>query len=435
MGAKPRGGASAPSQAGHVTCLGCGCACDDIVLILNAGRIAEAEHACPLGTAWFGDGQVPDRVLVDGKPAEPERALDQAAALLRGAGGRVLVVLAADLTTAAYGAALALADALGAASDALVSEPAAAGILAGQRRGRATATLGELRNRADLVLYWGVDPDLRYPRYRSRYLDVPTALHLGRGAPSRTVVSVSIGRDAGPADADLRLALEPAQEVLALAELRAGLLGRPLGAPGLPPALADLAARLVQAKYAAIVHEGEPTDEQRSPERVEALIGLTQALNTPTRAALSTLRAGGNRNGAEAVSTWQTGFPFAVDFSRGAPRYRPERRDGGPAAGPPPAAVLVAGAAGRLPEQLAAALRGVPTVAIGPRASAAPYPVRVAIDTGVAGIPEAGIAYRMDDIPLPVQAPLPGPRSAEATLRGLLPRVRPAAAAGTRAAR
>jgi formylmethanofuran dehydrogenase subunit B len=66
----------------------------------------------------------------------------------------------------------------------------------------------------------------------------------------------------------------------------------------------------------------------------------------------------------------------------------------------------------------------VPTVAIGPRASAAPYPTRVAIDTGVAGIHESGIAYRLDDIPLPVQAPLAGPRSAEATLRGLLSRIR-----------
>jgi formylmethanofuran dehydrogenase subunit B len=423
MPARRRDGASAPSQIGHVTCLGCGCACDDIILTVSGGRIERAEHACPLGVAWFGDGQVPDRILVDGAPAELEGALARAADLLREARGRLLVVLGADLTTTAYGSALALADALGAATDSLVSDAAGAGILAAQRRGRATATLGELRNRADLVVYWGVDPDRRYPRYRSRYLAASNTLHLG-GAPTRTVVSVSIGRDAGPVEADLRLTLEPAQEVVALAELRAGLLGRQLGVPGLPPAVADLAIRLTQARYVAIVHEGEPGDEQRSPERVEALIALTQSLNTPTRAALSTLRAGGNRNGAEAVSSWQTGFPFAVDFSRGAPRYRPDRRIGGTAPAPAPAAALVAGAADGLPERLEAALGRVPTVAIGPRASAAPYPTRVAIDTGVAGIHESGIAYRLDDIPLPVQAPLAGPRSAEATLRGLLSRIR-----------
>jgi formylmethanofuran dehydrogenase subunit B len=430
MPAPGRGGASGPSQVGHVTCLGCGCACDDIALTIAAGRITAAERACPLGVAWFGDGRVPDQVQVDGKPAELERALDRAAAVLGEARGSALVMLGAELTVSAYGAVLALADALGAATDSVVSEPAAAGILAGQRRGRATATLGEIRNRADLVVYWAVDPDQRYPRYRSRYAGAPRALHLADGAHPRTVVSVSVGSDAGPADADLEVALTPAQELAALAELRAGLLGRHLGGEGLPAGVAELAGRLTQAKYVAIVHDGEPTAERRTPERAEALIALTQALNTPTRAALSTLRAGGNRNGAEAVSTWQTGFPFAVDFSRGAPRYQPHRRAGTPEASAP-SAVLVVGAVESLPDPLRSSLQRVPAVVIGPRASAAPFPAKVAIDIGVAGIHEAGIAYRMDDIPLPLQAPLPGPRSAEAVVRDLMGRL----ASASRAAR
>jgi len=299
-----RGGASAPSQVGHVTCLGCGCACDDIVLTLAGGRITAAERACPLGIGWFGDGQVPDQVLTDGKPADVQGALGRAAALLAEARGGLLVVLGAELTVSAYGVALALSDALGAATDSATSEPAAAGMLAAQRRGRATATLGEIRNRADLIVYWGVDPDRRYPRFRSRYTAVPLALHLTGNHP-RTVVSVSVGGDAGPADADLQLALTPDQELVALAELRAGLQGRHLGGIALPSGVAELAGRLSQAKYVTIVHDGEPSPERRTAERAEALIGLTQALNGPTRAALSTLRAGGNRNGTEAVSTWQ----------------------------------------------------------------------------------------------------------------------------------
>jgi formylmethanofuran dehydrogenase subunit B len=423
-----RGGAAAPSQVGHVTCLGCGCACDDIVLTIAKGRITAAERACPLGIAWFGDGQVPDGVLVDGKPTDVQRAVDRAAALLGEARGRLVVVLGAELTASAYGAALALADALGAVTDSVISEPAAAGILAAQRRGRATATLGEIRNRADLVVYWAVDPDRRYPRYRSRYAAASRALHLAAGDHPRTVVSVTVGGDAGPADADLRLVLTPDQELLALAELRAGLQGRHLGGEALPPGVAELAGRLTHAKYVAIVHDGEPTAERRTPERIEGLIGLTQALNGPTRAALSTLRAGGNRNGAEAVSTWQTGFPFAVDFSRGAPRYQPHRRAAG-ADGSSPSAVLVVGAPESLSDPLRASVQRVPVVVIGPRASAAPFPATIAIDTGVAGIHEAGLGYRLDDIPLPLQAPLPGPRSAEALLRDLLARVATASGA------
>ena len=135
MPATGRGGASTPSQIGHVTCLGCGCACDDIVLTIAAGRITAAERACPLGVAWFGDGRVPDQVQVDGKPAELEAGLDPRRPCWARLAAALLVVLGAELTVSAYGAALALADALGAGTDGVMSEPAAAGILAGQRRG------------------------------------------------------------------------------------------------------------------------------------------------------------------------------------------------------------------------------------------------------------------------------------------------------------
>jgi formylmethanofuran dehydrogenase subunit B len=433
MDSPGRGGSSEPSQHPHVTCLGCGCACDDIVLTVEGSRIAAAEHACELGLAWFGDGWVPGAVRVDGRDTDFEQALRAAAALLETARGRLLVFLSAGLTSEAQGALLGIADRLGGTVDGQVSDTAAAGILAGQRRGRATATLGEIRNRADLVVFWGVDPELRYPRYRSRYATSPTGLHLRQGHPNRTVVSVSVGSDAGPAEADLQLALAPTEEIGALAELRAQLLGRHLGAEaGLPAGLADLAARLGRAKYVAIVHDGEPTAERRSPDRAEGLVALAQALNGPTRAALSTLRAGGNRSGAEAITTWQTGFPFAVDFSRGAPRYHPERRGTELLAAGVFAAALVGGSAERLSESVAAGLAAIPTVAVGPRASEAPFAPRIAIDTGVAGIHEAGLGYRMDEVPLPLRGVVPGPRSARDTLARLAAQLSPAAA-GARA--
>jgi formylmethanofuran dehydrogenase subunit B len=82
------------------------------------------------------------------------------------------------------------------------------------------------------------------------------------------------------------------------------------------------------------------------------------------------------------------------------------------------AAILVVGSASALGAAFAAAAGGAPTVVVGPRASEAPFATRVAIDTGVAGIHEEGIAYRMDDVPLPLRPPLGGPpRSAEVLAR------------------
>jgi len=420
MSAPARRARLTAEQVPHVTCLGCGCACDDIVVTLRADRIVGAEQACPLGLAWFGDGVVPGAVRVDGRDAGLDEALAAAADLLRGARGRLLVFLGEDLTVAAQRAALGMADRLQAVTDGVVSETAAAGILATQRRGRAGATLGEIRNRADLVVYWAIDPDQRYPRYRSRYAGFPSGLHLRRGQRNRTVVSVGVGADGGPADADIHLALRQEDEVAALTELRARLLGRTLGdAAGLPGELAGLADRLVRAKYVAIVHDGEGSGERGSDYRTEALLALTQALNGPTRAALSTLRGGGNRSGAEAVSTWQTGFPFAVDFSRGFPSYRPDRRAAELLGTGALAAALVVGAPRSVPPALYAGFGDLPVIVVGPRASQAPFPARVVVDTGVAGIHEAGVGYRMDDVPLPLQAVVPGPRSAGETLERL----------------
>jgi formylmethanofuran dehydrogenase subunit B len=171
------------------------------------------------------------------------------------------------------------------------------------------------------------------------------------------------------------------------------------------------------------VHDAEPTAERRDPLRIEALIALTQALNQPTRAALSSLRAGGNRLGAESVLTSQTGYPFAVDYSRGFPRYTPADRGLDRLSGGGFKAVLVAGSP-VLEDSAREALSVASSVAIGPRASQAGFRTRVAIDTGVAGIHEGGTAYRMDEVPLPLRPSLSGARSTTDTLRALTDAIR-----------
>jgi len=403
---------------GAVTCLGCGCACDDLEVSVRDGRIVDISPPCPVGREWFGDGSVPDAITKGGKAATLEQAIAEAARVLMAEAGRTIVYLGPDLSTQAQRTALAIADLLHARVDTATSRAAAAGLLAAQRRGRAAATLGEIRNRADVVLFWAADPEARHPRFFSRFIDA-AGTHVPRGRAGRRVVSVTVGADRGPSGGDLELTFSPEEEVAALSIMRATVLGNPLGE--VPPRLrqAAVAAKLLkEAKYAVIVHEAEPGGGQPDPLRAEGLTALAQALNGPTRAALSTLRSGGNRSGAEAALTWQTGYPMAVDFSQGFPRYAPERRaldlPGGAAA------MLVAGSSTELSPQVTAALGKIPVVVIGPRASRASFTTRVAVDTGVAGIHEGGTAYRTDDIPLPLRPPLPGARSAAGTLHTLL---------------
>ncbi len=405
---------AADRRVEHVTCLGCGCACDDLVVRVRGDRIAEVENACDLGRGWLGDGRVPDRVLVGGRPAAPEDAVARLAEML--GAGPALIYLAPDLATEVQRAAVALADRLGARVDSVTSDTVAGSLLAAQRRGRATATLGEIRNRADVLVFWATDAISRCPRYLSRYALDPVGTQVPEGRAGRTVVAVDVGDARGPAEAAARLALDPQDEVPALAVMRATVLGRELDdlAPPLRAA-ADLARRMTRARYAVIVHDAEAPGGD--PQRAEGLIGLAQALNGPTRAALSSLRAGGNRSGADAALTWQTGYPFAVDLSAGYPRYRPE--EPASVALGQAAAVLVVGSAAGVPERVARSLAGRRVGVVGPRASEAPFPAEVAIDTGVAGIHDSGTGYRMDDVPLPLAAVLPGPPSPLRVLEAL----------------
>lgn len=404
-----------------VTCLGCGCGCDDLVVEVADGRIASVAPPCPLAQAWFGDGRVPSAVRRGGVEAPIDAALSEASELLARASGRVLVVLAPDITSQAQRAALALADFLRARVESSTSGPAAAGLLVAQRRGRTSATLGEIRNRADMVLFWAVDPGGRYPRYWSRYAPEPIGTHVPDGRQGRVVIAVSIGRDRGPAAADVALALDPDQEILALSVMRAVALGNALGelAPPLKAA-AEIGAQLAKARYSAIVHEAEPSAEPaRDPYRGEGLLALAQALNTPSRAALSSLRAGGNRSGAEVVLTSQTGYPMRVTYANGTPQYRPAGRGLAEAAADAEA-ILVVGAAAAMGESLSSVAGRTPVVIVGPRASDAPFAARIAVDTGIAGIHEGGTAYRMDDTPLRLRPPLQGGRSAVDVLTALL---------------
>src|SRR3954465_14783545 len=391
----------------HVTCLGCGCACDDIAVRVSAGRITAATNACELGATWFGDGRAPSTIRVGGRESALDAAVTAIATALD-ASRRPLIYLAPELSCEAQREAIALGDWIHGAVDTVSSATVLGAILAAQERGRATATLGEIRNRADVIVFWGVDPNARYPRYWSRYAPEPSGLHVNDGRRGRQVIAVDVGAAHGAADADVRIGVSERDEV-ALLTMTAAATGKPAAscAEPLGGLAQSLAKQLTGARYVAIVADAEPRRSADSdlrpgfsdPQRAMALIALAHAVNVPTRCALSILRAGGNRSGAEAVMTAHTGFPTGGSFSGGFPVYRPH--DPATAAD----AVLVVGDATQIPSDAFARFPPNALVIVGPRASQ--HTATATIDTGVAGIHLNGTALRMDDVPLRLRPAVP----------------------------
>jgi formylmethanofuran dehydrogenase subunit B len=387
----------------HVTCLGCGCGCDDIDVSIREGRIVDTGRACSLGSAWFGDGSAPARSQVDGRDAEPDAALASLAHLLKRA-KRPLIFLAPGTSCEAQRLAVGLADMCRAGLDNVSSSTVLHSVLASQEIGRATATLGEVRNRADTVVLWDVDP-ARYPRLAERYAIEPLGLEVPDG---RRVVAVTIRADAWWG-ADRHVPIPPGDEVAVLAALAALLTKAPRVGDGSAWTIAHaLAAILSEGRYIAVLADAEPSAAGAPPAssgRAAALWRLSHALNDRMRGAVIALRAGGNRTGAESVMTAQTGYPMAVDFAGGAPRYRPHA-----AVADGVDAVLVVGDAAALGSDLLKKIGVLPNGVIGPGASTGPLArASVVIDAARAGVHEAGTALRLDDVPLPLRALLSGP--------------------------
>src|SRR4051812_42832991 len=138
------------------TCAGCGCACDDIEVTVAEGRLAGLTRTCPLGDSWFAErtGDRPPLARVDGRAVSLDEAMDAAAAILRQARAPLVCGLG-QTSCEAQRRAVALAEAIGA-----VIDPAGDGAAgpAYQAIGSSTATFGDIRDRAELVVAWRADP-------------------------------------------------------------------------------------------------------------------------------------------------------------------------------------------------------------------------------------------------------------------------------------
>src|SRR4051794_40652133 len=396
----------------RATCAGCGLVCDDITAVVgDDGGLERLERTCALGDAWFAErlGPVPPPARVDGREAAIDEALDAAAAVLAAARAPLVYGLGQS-SCEAQRAAVALAEALGATIDPAGPALDGASGLAFQARGTSTATLGEVRDRAEVVVIWGVDPATTHPRLFER-LRLPD--------PARALIVVGERRTATAELADTFVALAADGELEALSALRAGVRHTPLG--GAAAELDDLAARLRGARHVAILHH------VRGLVEALALHALVRDLAAATHAVALTLRREANAAGAEDVLAWQTGYPAAVSFAGGRPRANPGELSAAAVLerGDADAALVVASdPLAHLPPAAAERLRAIPVVTVDATATATADAARVAFTTAAAGVHRAGVVHRLDGVPVPLRAIIASERpSAEDVLTAIAERI------------
>jgi len=420
----------------NATCLSCGCLCDDIDLHTEDGRIVRAERACRLGREWFfgyhGDSQT--TALVDGRPASMDEAVEAAASILARADLPLIYGLG-NSTCESQRAAIMLAEDIGGVIDTHTSMTHGPSKLGAQLVGKVTCTLGEVRNRADLLIYWGTNPVETHPRHFTRYAYTPRGKFVPGGRYDRTMILVDVQDTLSARVADQFLQIQPGTDFELLTVLRAIVRDQKvdadlLAATGLTLEQAtDLVAQMTGARFGVFFFGTGLSRTRGRHMNVAALHSLTMALNAFTKFAAVPMRDLGNDVGADNVMSWLTGYPVGVDFSRGYPRSNPgeftavdllTRREADAAL------IVAADPWSTMPEAAVEHLETIPHVVID-RAGADPRAnARVQFVTASPGIDAPGTAYRMDWVPVSMRAAF---NSRQATDEEVLGRIRHALAA------
>ena len=386
-----------------VACTVCGCVCDDLRVAVEDGRIVEAIGACELARPWFlgqssQAGALPE---IDGAPAAWEDAYARAALILKESRAPLIYGLSRS-TTEGQRAAVALADFLGATLDTTASTGHAPSIVALQQVGESTCTLGEVKSRADLVIFWGSDPVVTHPRHLERYCP-----------PSAKLVVVDAEKTATAERADVFLRIPADGNWEALWTLR--MLVKGIATEAAPEWIA--LAEMMQACHFGVIFFGSGLTGGRLAHRtVEALLQLVTDLNDHTdpdtrrRFYARRMRRFGDVAGADSVLTWQTGYPFGVNFAAGYPRYNPGEFTAPELLmrGEVDAAVVMGAETTRgLPPDALAALGRIPVILLDAPGGRLPFTPAVHFPTAVYGIHRPGTAYRLDEVAIPLKVLLP----------------------------
>ena len=309
-----------------VTCPFCGLLCDDLDVSSAAGRLTVSANGCPKARLAYARPMPAATPLINGRAAPLDAALDAAARLLKGSRQPLIGGLGTDIDGAR--AALVLAERCGAIVDHLHGRALLNHVRVLQTRGQATTTLGEVRNRADLVVLVGASINDDFHAFARRCLRPVTALVPERLA-RRRVLHLGPAAQA-PQQPEVEALTLPcrSEELLetinAVRALRAGrstrLRGRRL------QGVTTLAQEIAAADYAVFVWAPGQLGADGDL-LIGAICELIAEINRTKRAA--GLALGGNNGGQSALATtaWITGFPLQVSFAGATLEYDPLRFD------------------------------------------------------------------------------------------------------------
>ena len=316
-----------PSLHQEITCPFCSLLCDDLVLQNNNGRIKVKENGCAKAITQFEQPNTETSPKIKGKRVSIDDAISHACNLLKQSKQPLLAGLGTDVS--GMRAVMQLADKTGAIVDHMHSEGAMRNVKVLQDHGWMMTTMAEIKNRADLIVFAGTNGVDNYPRLFERIIWNKNSLF---NVKKREIIYIghqidtkSVKYPAGNKPTLLECKQEQIGEIIS--SLHALIVGNQLQQTSIAgiklSILESLATRMKSAKYGVIIWAPGELNFPYAELTIQAISGVIKYLNRSTRFAGFTL--GGNDGGVSStsVSTWQSGYPLRVNFSKGFPEYDP----------------------------------------------------------------------------------------------------------------
>ncbi|WOF15297.1 formylmethanofuran dehydrogenase subunit B [Methanoplanus sp. FWC-SCC4] len=425
-----------------VVCPFCGTLCDDLEVVLSddGKKIVDVNNACAIGAMKFLHSQAEDRLTrprmrqEDGswKEASYDEAIEYTAQMLAKA-KKPLMYGWSSTNCEAQGVGSEVGELVGAQMDNTATVCHGSTLIAVQDVGVPGCTLGEVKNRADVVVFWGCNPAHAHPRHMSRYSIFPRGFFTAKGHRGRTVVVV----DPRPTDtasiANLHLQVEQGRDYELLSALRVAIRGNPLPdvVAGIPKeTIIEVAEKMKNARFGVIFFGMGVTHSLSKNHNIDIAIQVTRDLNEYTKFAIMPMRGHYNVTGSGQVWGWQFGYPFCVDLSRGIARYNPgESSSNDLLVRGEVDAVFVLGSdpGAHFPFNSVKKMNDLPCVVVDPHITPSTVVADLHVPVAFVGVEVGGCAYRMDNVPIEthkvVDAP-DGMLTDEEFLEGVLKRVK-----------
>lgn len=399
-----------------VTCPFCGTLCDDLeITVSDDGKeIIDCQNACAIGSEKFlhvrKEGRItrPRKRQPDGsfKEISYDEAIEYTAQMLAKA-KKTLWYGWASTSCEAMAIGHKVAEKAGTIVDNCATVCHGSSLLAIQDVGVPSCTLGEVKNRADRIVFWGCNPAHAHPRHMSRYSIFPRGFFTTKGHKGRKIICVDCRYTDTAKCADEFIQVEQGYDYELLDAFRTVARGQPIPdvVGGVPKEkIISAVNTLKEGRFGVIFFGMGLTHTLGRNHNIDIAINLTRDLNDFTKFSIIAMRGHWNVTGSGQVLSWQYGFPYCVDLTRRThARYNPgetssvdllRRKE-------VDACICIASDIGaHFPIEATRHMAQIPSVCIDPHINLTTEISDVHIPVALVGVEVEGCAYRMDNVPI-----------------------------------